>query len=46
MWNVIAHIKRQFGFIFYGFGDFKQLKQTNEEHIDFLNSWVVKYMFN
>ena len=35
MWNAIAHIKQQFGFIFCGFGDFKQLKPTNEEHIDF-----------
>ena len=26
MWNVIAHIKQQFGFVFVGFGDFKQLK--------------------
>ena len=46
MWNVIAHIKQQFGFIFCGFGDFKQLKPINEKHIGFLNSWNVKYMFN
>ena len=46
MWNVIAHIKQQFGFIFCGFGDFKQLNPVNEEHIDFLNSWIVKYIFN
>ena len=46
MWHVIAHIKQQFGFIFCGFGDFRQLKPINEEHIDFLNNWVVKYMFN
>ena len=46
MWNVIAHIKQQFGFIFCGFGDFKQLKPINEEHIGFLNSWIVKYIFN
>ena len=26
MWNVIAHIKNRFGFVFVGFGDFKQLK--------------------
>ena len=26
MWNVIAHIKQQFGFVFVGFGDFKRLK--------------------
>ena len=41
-WNVIAHIKRQFGLICCGFGDFKQLKQVNEEHIDFRDSWIVK----
>ena len=46
MWNVIAHIKQQFGFTLCGFGDFKQLKPINEEHIDVLNSWIVKYMFN
>ena len=46
MWNVIAHVKRLFGFIFCGLGDFKQLKPVNEEHIDFLNSWIVKHMFN
>ena len=45
MWNVIAHIKHQFEFIFCGFGDFKQLKPVNEEHIDFLNTWILKYVF-
>ena len=34
MWNTIAHVKKLFGFIFCGFGDFKQLKPVNEEHID------------
>ena len=46
MWNIIAHVKKLFGFIFCGFGDFKQLKPVNEEHIDFLNSWIVKFVFN
>jgi len=46
MWNVIAHIKQQFKFTFCGFGDFKQLKPVNEEHIDFLNTWIIKYIFN
>ena len=32
--------------MFCGFGDFKQLKPINEEHIDFLSSWIAKYMFN
>ena len=44
MWNVIAHVKQQFGFIFCGLGDFKQLKPVNEEHTDFRNSWIVKYV--
>ena len=46
MWNVIAHIEQQFGFIFCGFGDFKQLKPISEEHIGFLNSWIVKSISN
>ena len=46
MWNIIAHVKKLFGFTFCGFGDFKQLKPANEEHIGFRNSWIVKYMFN
>ena len=46
MWNIIAHVKKLFGFTFCGFGDFKQLKPANEEHIGFLNSWVIKYTFN
>ena len=46
MWNIIAHVKKLFGSIFCGFGDFKQLKLVNEEHIDFLNNWIVKYISN
>ena len=46
MWNIIAHVKKLFGFTFCGFGDFKQLKPVNEEHIGFLNSWIVKCIFN
>ena len=46
MWNIIAHIKRLFGFVFCGFGDFKQLKPVNEEHIGFLNPWTVRFIFN
>ena len=45
MWNVIAHTKQQFGFIFCGFDDFQQLKPGNEEHIDFRNSWIVTSVF-
>ena len=46
MWNVIAHMNQQFGFVFIGFGDFKQLKTVGEQHIDFKHSWIVKYVFN
>ena len=45
MWDVIAHVKQHFGFIFCGFGDVKQLKPVNEEQIYFRNSWIVKYVF-
>ena len=46
MWNITAHIKRLFGCVFCGFCDFKQLKPVNEERTDYLNSRVVKYIFN
>jgi len=46
MWCVIAQIKQQLGFIFVGYGDFMQLKPVGEDHIDFRNSWIVKYVFN
>ena len=46
IWNMISHIKKQYGFIIIGFGDWKQLKPVNEEHIDFQYSWIVKYIFN
>ena len=46
MWCVIAQVKQQFGFIFVGFGDFMQLKPVGEDHIDFRNSWIAKYVFN
>ena len=35
-----------FGLTFCGLCDFKQLKPVSEERIDFLNSWIVKYMSN
>jgi len=38
--DVIAQIKKLFGFMFIGFGDFKQLTPVNEDHIDFKNSWI------
>ena len=41
MWNVIAHTKQQFGFVFVGFGDFKKLKPVGEEYIDLKDSWIV-----
>ena len=46
MWNVIAHIKQHFGFVFVGSGDFTQLKPLGEEHIDFKHSWIFKHVFN
>ena len=46
LWNVVAHVKDKYGFIFSGCGDWKQLKPGDEEHIDFENSWIVKYIFN
>ncbi len=46
MWCVLAYIKIQYGFIFIGFGDFKQLKPVKEEHIDIQSLRVVKELFN
>jgi len=46
MWNILAHIKNEHSLIFIGCGDWKQLKPVEEEHINFKNSWVVKYLFN
>lgn len=46
MWGVIAQIKRMFGFIFIGFGDFQQLPPVKEEHIIFKNAWIIKEIFN
>ena len=46
MLGVLSQIKALFNFVFVGFGDFKQLKPINEEHVDFKNSWIVKFVFN
>ena len=46
IWCILCHLKKQFNFIFIGFGDFQQLKPIHEEHIDFENSWSVKHLFN
>lgn len=46
MWGILAHIQRQYGFIFIGFGDFKQLKPVKEEHINFENLTIIKTIFN
>ena len=46
MWNIIAHIKGQYGFILIGCGDWKQLAPVEEEDTYFENSWIVKYIFN
>ena len=46
IWCILCHLKKEFNFVFIGFGDFMQLKPVNEEHIDFQNSWLVKHLFN
>ena len=35
IWCILCHLKKEFNFVFVGFGDFKQLKPVNEERIDF-----------
>ena len=46
IWCIFCHLKKEFNFIFIGFGDFMQLKPVNEEHIYFQNSWLVEHLFN
>ena len=46
MWGVLSQIQVFFNFVFVGFDDLKQLKPINEEHVDFKNSWIVKFVFN
>ena len=46
LWGVIARIKREYGFIFVGFGDSNQLPPVLEESKDHLNSDVVKFIFD
>ena len=46
IWNLIAHIMREYGFVIIGAGHWGQLEPLKEEHIDFENSWIVKYVFN
>jgi len=46
MWCLLAHIQKQYGFVFIGFGDFKQLKPVKEETINFENLTIVKQLFN
>ena len=41
-WCILCHLKKQFNFIFIGFGDFQQLETINEEHIDFKKQLVSK----
>ena len=45
-WCILCHLKKEFHFVFIGFGDFKQLEPVNEERIGFQNSWLVKHLFN
>ena len=46
LWCILSHIQEQYGFVFIGFGDFKQLKPVKEEHIDFQTLTIVKRLFN
>jgi len=46
LWCILAHIQKQYGFIFIGFGDFKQLKPVKEDKINFENLTIVKHLFN
>ena len=46
IWCILCRLKKQFNFVFIGFGDFQQLKPIHEEHIDFKNSGIVKHLFN
>ena len=46
IWNILAHLKHERNFIIIGAGDWGQLPPVHEEHIDFENSWIVKYVFN
>ena len=46
MWCLLNHIQKQYGFIFIGFGDFKQLRPVKEETINFENLTLVKQLFN
>ena len=42
MWCVLLHIQTQYGFRFIGFGDFKQLKPPEEEHVEFESLRMLK----
>ena len=46
VWNTLAHLQNDHTSIITGAGDWGQLPPVNEEHIDFENSWIVKYVFN
>ena len=46
IWCILCHLKKEFNFIFIGFGDFMQLKPVNEERIGFQNNWLVEHLFN
>jgi len=46
MWGILSHIQKQYGFVFIGFGDFKQLKPVKEEHINFENLTIIKTLWN
>lgn len=45
-WCLLAHIQKQYGFIFIGVGEFKRLKPVTEETIPFGNLSIIKQLFN
>jgi predicted GIY-YIG superfamily endonuclease len=46
IWGILAHIKKTYGFIFVGLGDFNQLPAVLEEYVDFKNAQILSYMFD
>ena len=46
IWGILAHLKNTYGFIFIGLGDFNQLPAVLEEHVDFKNAQILRYIFD
>ena len=45
IWNRIAHIRKEHGFIIIGCGDWKQLRPPEEEDINVENSDIIIYIY-